>query len=102
MAYKDKKLHPLRLYPDEYAKIMLKAKEDGITFQKLGEIFFKAYMKDHKPTRRLVEKYIETHATKKSKSPYNEMEADEILRLIEKEYSPLTDLEKAQQEIDDK
>ncbi len=75
MSYKDKILHPLRFYPDEYKKIKHLADEDGISFQKLGEVLFRSYVRGHKPTKRLVEKYVENHKGRKKRTHLGEMEA---------------------------
>jgi hypothetical protein len=89
----------LRFSQVEFDRITSKAKEDGLTYQKLGELLFGAYLKDNKEVRRLVDRYTES---KQDKKQLNTLEKSDLLQLIEDEYSPLKKLEKAIKEAPDK
>jgi len=100
MSSYEKKQCPIRLYPDNYDRIKIKVAQDQITFQKLGEIVFDAYLKNNKEIMRLVRKYADEKNSSKRRYTYTDLEADEILRQIEKN-SPLAMIEQAQKELDD-
>jgi len=102
MAVKDKVQCPVRMYKDQYNKMREKASEDGMTFQKLSEILFNAYLKDNKGIRKLVEKYADSKHSRKKRPVLDNLESEELLRIIEQEHTPLRDLEKLiKEELDD-
>ena len=101
MSVKNKKQTPIRLYPDQIEKIKAKTVQDGITFQKLAEVLFTAYLKGNKEINRLVEQFADDKKNKKKRYSFNEMEADELYRILEEEYSPLKYIEDARREIED-
>ena len=96
-ANKHQKL--VRLHPDQIVKLEAKLELDNISYQKLSELLIKAYMKDNKEIMRMVKSYVEEKGTKR-KSSLNELERDELIRLLEEQYSPLRDLELAVKEFD--
>jgi hypothetical protein len=100
MSIKNKKQTPLRLYPDQIINIKAKIVEDKITFQKLGEILFGAYLKNNKEIMRLVKKYADEKYARKRRYTFDEMEADELLRKIENEYSPLKEFNTIMEDIE--
>lgn len=75
-----------------------KTHRDGINIQKFGELMVKYYLKDHKPIMSIVEKYVQENTGKK-KAVMDEIEVDKLLEIIENEFSPLRDVEKALEEI---
>jgi len=91
MTAEDKVQAPIRLYPDQYEKIRTKARYDGLSYQKLAEILFKLYIKNNKEVMKHVNKFVEQKGNKKRRPMLDEMESDELLRMIEKNYSPLRD-----------
>ena len=99
MASKEKIQCPVRLYKDQYKKIKAKVIEDQITFQKLAEVLFNAYLKNNKEIARLVQKYGDEKNSKRRRFGLNSAEKEELLRMIEKECSPLYDLQKTIEEI---
>jgi hypothetical protein len=101
MSVKEKIQCPIRLYKDQYQRVRAKASEDNISFQKLGEVLFGAYLKGNKEIMKLVEKHASEKSTKKKRGELTDLERDELLRVIEQEYSPLRELEETIQEIDD-
>jgi predicted DNA binding CopG/RHH family protein len=101
MPTKKKVQCPIRLYPDHYAKIREKAELDGLNFQKVSEALFGAYLKNNKDIMKIVKKFAEDNGAKKKKGELTDIERDELLRIIEDEYSPLKDLDNIIQEIDD-
>lgn len=97
---KDKVQKQLRFFPDEWKRIEAKCNIDGLSYQKIGELLFGAYVKDNKELRKIIEKYIEQHGVKKKRGSFDEIEVKELYRLLETEYSPLRDLEDAKKEIE--
>lgn len=93
MSVKDKVQCQLRLYEDQYKKVKLKIVEDRITFQKLGEVLFEAYLSNNKEVLRLVRRHSNAKYSKKRRHELTFIERDELLRKIEKEHSPLRKLE---------
>lgn len=89
MSSKDKIQAPVRLYPDQYEKIREKVRYDGLSYQKLAEILFKLYLKNNKEVMKHVEKFVEQKGNRKNRPMLDEMESDELLRVIEENYSPL-------------
>ena len=92
MAARDKMQCPIRLHKDQYEKIRFKCAEDRITFQKLAEVCFRAYLKDNKEIRRLIKVWADSKYARKKRPILSDMESDELLRLIEEEHTPLRDL----------
>ena len=88
-----KKQCQIRFYPDEFERIQLKAKEDGLNYQQLGELLFGAYLKSNKEVMRLVKRFV---MSKKDKTPsrFDDMERNDLFRLLENN-SPITKLEKS-------
>ena len=98
MSAKDKKQAPIRLYPEKYQKIKERLEEDGLSFQKLAETLFDAYLANNKEILRLVGKRIEDRG---NKNHLDSTEREELMRIIEKEHSPLRDLLEKIREIED-
>lgn len=92
-------LCPVRLPKADYDAIKAKVMEDHLTFQKLLELLLLAYLKDDKYIKDLVKVHSDVKNDKKRRFHLDEIEANELLRLIEEEYSPLRSLEKAKEEI---
>jgi len=95
-----KKQAPLRFMPDDWKKIKAKMVVDKITYQKLGEILFKAYMRNNKEIMKLVLKYADDKENKKKRYGVTELEAEEILKYAE-QHSPLSDFDEAIKELED-
>lgn len=95
----DRALVPIRLPKTEYNKCKIKVVEDHLTFQKVMEVLFYAYMKDNKHVREMVLKYAGEAQDKKRRNELDDMEINDIRRLIEEEHSPLRLLEKISQEV---
>jgi hypothetical protein len=91
----------VRIYPDIKEQLLAKLQLDGLSFQSMFEVLTTAYLKNNKETQRLVEKFAESKKNKKKKNELNDMERDELLRVIEREYSPLRDLEGAIKETEE-
>jgi hypothetical protein len=89
MSIKDKVQCAIRLYKDDFIKVKTKVIEDNISLQVLGEVLYGAYLKNNKEIMRLVKRRADERHTNKRKYSLDEVERDELLRLIEKEYSPL-------------
>jgi len=96
-----KEQHPVRIYRDTWEKLKVKTDTDGLSFQKLTEILLQAYLKGNKEVTRLVTSFAEKKGLRKNRSSLDEMEADELLRLIEEEYSPLRLIEEVDEEFRD-
>jgi hypothetical protein len=93
--------HPVRIYNDTWEKLKVKTKSDGISFQKLTEVLFTAYLKKNKEINRLVKAFVEKKGQRKNRQGLDEMEADALLRLIEEQHSPLRLIEEVNEEIKD-
>jgi len=89
MAAREKKQCQIRFYADEFEKIQEKAKLDGLSYQQLGDVLFSAYLRDNKHVRKLVDKFVESKNKKDRKFRLDDIERNELLRLIEEEHSPL-------------
>ena len=81
-----KKQCQIRFYPDEFERIQVKGKEDGVNYQQLGEILFGAYLKNNKHINKLVRKFVESKSDKTRS--FDDMERNDLFRLLE-ENSPL-------------
>lgn len=101
MAVKDKLQCPIRLYESDYLKIKEKIVVDKITFQKLVEVLLLAYIKGNKEIQNIVNKYADEKNAKKRRYSLDEIETNELLRVIEEEHSPLRHLEKLSKEVKD-
>ena len=100
MSAKDKVQAPIRFYPEQYEKIREKAQYDGLTYQKLAEVLFRLYLKNNKEVMKHVNKFVEQLGGQvKNKPMFNEIESDDLLRLIEERYSPLSNSSKGLQVI---
>lgn len=99
MAVKDKIQCPIRLYESDYKKIKEKAVLDRLNFQKIAELLLLEYLKGNKEIQKVVTKYAEERSTKKRRGALDEMEAKELLRLIEEEHSPLRHMQNLSREI---
>jgi hypothetical protein len=71
--------------------------EDHLTFQKLVEVLLYAYLKDNKHIKEIVKQFSDFKNDKKRRNQLDDLEANEILRLIEEEYSPLRVMDKAKE-----
>jgi len=80
----------------------LKAKvaEDKVSIQKFGELMVSYYLKGNKEISRIVKKYSDEKHTTKRRYSLDELEAAELLDRIEKDFSPLRDIEEALEEIE--
>lgn len=58
-----------------------------------------AYLKGNKHIKELLKQYSDVKNDKKRRNSLDDLEANEILRLIEEEYSPLRSVEKAKEII---
>lgn len=94
-----KEQHPIRIYTDTWEKLKVKTKSDGISFQKLTEVLFTAYLKKNKEMQRLVKAFTEKKGVRHNRAGLDEMEADALLRLIEEEHSPLRLIEEVNKEF---
>lgn len=92
-------LVPIRLPKTEYDKCKIKVTEDHLTFQKVMEVLFFAYMKDNKHVREMVLKFASEKQDKKRRGQLDDMEINDIRNLIESEHSPLRFLEKISDEV---
>jgi hypothetical protein len=101
MSSKDKKLVPIRIYPDKYQKLQDKLDEAGLSVQKFTEVVIDAYLKNNKEINRLVGQRVEDKKTKKDSEMLSDEEREEIFRITEEEYSPLREINEAIEEIDD-
>jgi hypothetical protein len=101
MSSKDKKMVPIRVYPDKYQKLTDKLKEAGLSLQKFTEVLIDAYLKNNKEIMRLVGQRVEDKKNKKNSNELDDEEREEVFRVIEKEYSPLREVNEAIEEIDD-
>lgn len=90
MAAKDKKQCMLRFYPDEFARIQAKCKEEGLNYQQLGEILFGEFLKNNKHVIKVVEKFVESKRSAENKYSLNTLDKNELFRMLE-EGSPLQD-----------
>lgn len=100
MTQRQKKQCPLRFHEDIYKKIREKAETDGLNYQQLGDLLFGAYMKNNKEVMRLVRRFADDQKNKNKKGRLSSLEKDELFRLIETKYSPLSDLERTIKEIE--
>lgn len=101
MSVGKKVQHPVRIYEDDWEKLKVKTAADGISFQRLTEVLFRGYIKNNKEIRRLVNAFIEKYGTRKRRTGFDEIEADELLRLIEEKHSPLRHIYEVDEEFDD-
>lgn len=93
----------IRVYPDIRDKLRDKSRSDGITLQKVFEIFIDSYLKNNTTVMERVNRLIEKKKQKKKGvAKFDESEIQEILHLIEKEHSPLRYEIKTRPEGDDK
>jgi len=99
MSSKEKVQCSFRLYPDTYDKLKVKVTKDRVSIQKLFDVLTKAYMRNHKEIMKIVERHADETNSKKRRYSLDEMESEELLRLIEKEYSPARHLEQAIEEL---
>ena len=96
---KKKVMHPVRIYDDDWEKLKVKTKVDGLSFQKLTEVLLRGYLKNNKEIRRLVGDFVDKNGTRKSRSGLDDMEADELLRLIEEEHSPIRFIQEMSEDL---
>jgi hypothetical protein len=96
-ANKHQKL--VRLHPEQIQKLEAKLQLDNITYQKLSELLIKAYLKDNKEIMRIVKKYVEEKGGSKRKQALDELEKDELYRILEENYSPMKDIQEAVEEF---
>jgi len=96
---KEKQLCPIRLHRDQYLKLRAKLEGDGLSFQKFTEVIFIAYLKNNKEIKRLVDNFVSSKGEKQKRTDLNEIERDELLRIIENEYSPLRELKQVVEEV---
>lgn len=89
---KDKQLCPIRMHRDQYLKVRAKLEEDGISYQKFTEVVFNAYLNNNKEIGRLITRFTASKGPKLKRTDLNEIERDELLRIIENEHSPLREL----------
>lgn len=88
MTARQKKQCQIRFYADEFERIQAKCKQEGLSYQQLGDVLFGAFLKNNKEVMRLVTKFVD------SKSPANraylldDLEKNELFRLLESQ-SPL-------------
>lgn len=101
MPSKDKIQAPVRLYPDVYEKLREKVRYDGLSYQKLSEILFKLYLKNNKEVMKHVEKYVTQKGSRKRGPMLDEMESEELFRVIEENYSPLRDKRKIEEIVEE-
>jgi hypothetical protein len=93
--------HPVRIYSDTWEKLKVKTSADGISFQKLTEVLFTAYLKKNKEITRLVRDFVDKKGTRKQRAGLDEMEEEEILRLIEEQHRQLRLIEEVNEELKD-
>lgn len=98
---KQKEQHPVRIYPDDWEKLKVKVKADGLSFQRLTEVLFRGYLKNNKEIKRLVRDFVESQGSRKSRAGLDEIEADELLRLIEEKHSPIRFIHEVDEEMND-
>ena len=75
-----KKQCQLRHWPDDHKRIQAKLKEDGLSYQKLGEALFKAYLNNNKEIRKVIETYLKIKPKEQSSSM--EMSEDEVHSIL--------------------
>jgi len=80
MAAKDKKQCQIRFYADEFKKIQSKCKEEGLSYQQLGEVLFGAFLKNDRNIMRSVRRFVDS---KKDKKGLSELDRNELFRLLE-------------------
>jgi hypothetical protein len=89
MRYRAERVNcPVKLPKIDRDKSKVKLAEDRLTFQKVMEVCFNAYMKNNKAIMELVSVYSDTSDRKKTRRDLTELEAQDILKLIEAEHSP--------------
>lgn len=92
-------LVPFRACKEDYDKCKIKLAEDHLTFQKVMEVLFLAYMKNNKHIREMVMKFSNEAYDKKRRYELDALEINEIRQLIESDHSPLRLLEKISEEV---
>jgi len=79
---------PIKLSKVDRDKSKIKLTEDKLTFQKVMEVCFYAYMKNNKAIMDLVSPYSDASNDKKRRRDLTELEAMDVLKLIEQEHNP--------------
>lgn len=90
---------PIRLYESDYKRIKDKVVQDKLTFQKLVEVLLLEYVKGNKEMQKIVNKFADENNAKKRRYVLDDVESNELLRMIEENYSPLRLLENAANEV---
>lgn len=84
---------PFRLNESDLFKVKELIAQDHITFQKLVEVLLLAYIKGNKEIKSIVTKYADEKSSKKRRYSLTDMEANDLLKFIEEEESPLRHLD---------
>jgi len=85
-GYKAERVNcPIKLNKTDRDKSKIKLVEDKLSFQKMMEVCFYAYMKNNKAIMELVAPYADIKNDKKRRKELTELEAMDILKLIEQE-----------------
>jgi hypothetical protein len=95
----DKHQKLVRLTTDQIARLEAKLEIDNISYQKLSELLIRSYLKGNKEIMRMVKAYVDQKGSKR-KNSLNELEKDELYRVLEDRYSPMKDLEEAMGELE--
>lgn len=93
MTAREKKQCQIRFYADEFDRIQSKCKEEGLSYQQLGDVLFGAFLKNNKEVLRLIKKFVDSKNPKNKIHFLDDLEKNELFRLLESQ-SPLNEIEK--------
>ena len=88
-----------RLHKDQIEQLKAKIAKDQISFQRMMELLIRNYMTDGKEIMAAIDRYKGDKQVKRSRYGFSEIEADAILKRIEK-MSPVSDIENTMDELE--
>ena len=91
---KKTKMKPFRFHPETYDALEVKLKHYNITFQKLGELLFGAFLRGNREVERIVERYLDNLNRYKVKTALDPLEMEMLMSKIEED-----SIEKEQERI---
>ena len=98
---KMKKQVPLRMFGEEWDRLKARLVIDKLSYQKLGDILFRAYVDGNKEIMKLVKKNEDEKDGKKRRyNSFTGMEKEDLLMYLEKQ-SPITELDRITKEIEE-
>lgn len=83
----------------DYEKSKIKLTEDGFSYQKVMEILFLEYMKNNKKIMEVLSKYKDSQEISRKSKSLDNLEIDQLRKLMEEEHSPLRFIEKISDEV---